>query len=41
MIMRWHDGKGVTIEADPRHVDTMIQDNGGKEGMIASTPAVR
>ena len=29
-IVRWHKDEGVTYEPDPRHVDIIIRDMGGR-----------
>ena len=39
-IVRWHPGKGVTIEADPRHVEMIMKDAGtGDSRTLSSTGA--
>ena len=33
-LVRWHSGIGVTVEADPRHVEILLKDTGAKHDKI-------
>ena len=40
-ILRWHVGKGVTLEADPRHAQILVKELEGDQGRQVTTPSVR
>ena len=40
-ILRWHVGKGVTLEADPRHAQILIKEREGEQGRQVITPSVQ
>ena len=30
-LVRWHAGVGITVEADPRHVEVLLEETGAKD----------
>lgn len=40
-IIPWHDHRGITYEADPRHAELVIEQLGPKDASIVSTPSTR
>ena len=40
-IIRWHPGRGVSHEADPRHVEAIIEATGAKDMKTVTTPMTR
>ena len=39
--MEWHGQKGIAYEADPRHVELVIEQLNLKEANVVSTPGIR
>ena len=40
-MLKWHDGIGVSYEADPRHVEAIVRDTGVENMQTLTCPAVK